>query len=59
MLTPRSYGEVLTDEPWSQSSCWENVSHSPAWLLLPTHTFSTLLIITREAMKANVHQSPV
>ena len=43
----------------SQGACWENVSHSPAWLPLPTHTFSTLLIITRGAMKANVHQSPV
>lgn len=39
-------------------SLLRNVSHSPAWPLLPTHIFLALLIITRETMKANVHLSP-
>lgn len=36
MLTPQRYGgRSSLDEPWSQSSCWENISHCLAWVLLP------------------------
>lgn len=56
MLTPQSRVGALTDDPETKLLLG-NVGHGPACLLLPTHTFFPLLIITRETMKANVQQS--